>query len=317
MHYDLNLLPVFLTLMEERSVTRAAVRLGITQPALSNALNRLRDTLRDPLFIRERYGIKPTPLAEEIAPVIEAALTRLDGLILDQQEFQPAKAERLFTLAPNSYVELVLMPALIARARELAPGITFRMTTFGNDLAETGVVSGSTAMVLGRIVDPPANLVVQHLMDESLACVVRKDHPDVHDRISRKQYERLKHVNVLPPGKIGAGLFQALDKRHLKREVAVSVTHFLAVPEMLAVTDYCSILPRLICRGLERRDPRLKVVPTPVDLGTFPVQMAWHARYRHDPAHQWLRSTVAGLAREVVTGCMADPVLDEAARRRT
>jgi DNA-binding transcriptional LysR family regulator len=300
MRYDLNLLPVFLALMEERSVTRAAARLGITQPALSNSLNRLRDTLRDPLFIRERYGIKPTQLAEEIAPTIEAALAQLDDLILNQQEFQPAKAERLFTLAPNSYVELVLMPALVARMRALAPGIKLRMTAFGNDLAETGVISGTTAMVLGRIVDPPDNLVVQHLMDDGLACVVRKDHPDVRNRISREQYERLKHVNVLPPGRLRAGLFQALGQQNLKREVAVSVTHFLAVPEMLAVTDYCATLPRLICRSLER-DRRLKILPAPVDLGTFPVQMAWHVRYRHDAGHRWLRSMIGELAREMTS----------------
>ncbi|RUW65706.1 LysR substrate-binding domain-containing protein, partial [Mesorhizobium sp. M1E.F.Ca.ET.063.01.1.1] len=177
--------------------------------------------------------------------------------------------ERLFTLAPNSYVEIVLMPALVARARERAPGIKLRMTAFGNDLAETGVISGTTAMVLGRIVDPPDNLVVQHLMDDGLACVVRKDHPGVRDRISREQYEMLKHVNVLPPGRLRAGVFQALGQQNLKREVAVSVTHFLAVPEMLAVTDYCATLPKLICRSLER-DPRLKGLPTPVDLGTFP-----------------------------------------------
>ncbi|EJZ22821.1 LysR substrate-binding domain-containing protein (plasmid) [Rhizobium sp. Pop5] len=300
MRYDLNLLPVFLALMEERSVTRAAARLGITQPALSNSLNRLRETLRDPLFIRERYGIKPTQLAEEIAPAIEAALAQLDDLVLNQQEFRPAEAERLFTLAPNSYVELVVMPALVARMRELAPGIKLRMTAFGNDLAETGVVSGGTAMVIGRIVDPPDNLVVQHLMDDGLACVVRKGHPDVGDSISREQYESLKHVNVLPPGRLRVGLFQALGQQNLKREVAVSVTHFLAVPVMLAVTDYCATLPRLICRSLEG-DPRLKVLPTPVDLGTFPVEMAWHVRYRHDPAHRWLRSVIAELAKEMAT----------------
>ncbi|MBB3138830.1 DNA-binding transcriptional LysR family regulator [Rhizobium pisi] len=300
MRYDLNLLPVFLALMEERSVTRAAARLSITQPALSNSLNRLRDTLRDPLFIRERYGIRPTQLAEEIAPTIEAALAQLDDLIFNQQEFQPQSAERLFTLAPNSYVELVLMPALVARLREHAPGIKLRMTPFGNDLAETGVISGTTAMVLGRIVDPPDNLVVQHLMDDGLACVVRKDHPDVRDRISREQYEGLKHVNVLPPGRLRAGLFQALGQQNLKREVAVSVTHFLAVPEMLAVTDYCATLPSLICRRLER-DPRLKILATPVDLGTFPVQMAWHVRYRHDPAHRWLRSMIGELAKEMTS----------------
>lgn len=300
MRYDLNLLPVFLALMEERSVTRAAARLGITQPALSNSLNRLRDTLRDPLFIRERYGIKPTQFSEEIAPAIEAALTQIDNLILNQQEFQPASAERSFTIAPNSYVELVLMPALVARLREQAPGVKVRMLPFGSDLAETGVMSGATAMVVGRIVEPPANLVVQHLMDDGLACVVRADHPVIRDSISRRQYEDLKHVNVLPPGRLRAGLFQALGRHNLKRDVAVSVTHFLAVTEMLAVTDYCATLPSLICQGL-KRDPRLKVIPAPVNLGTFPVELAWHVRYRHDPAHQWLRSMIGELAKEVAS----------------
>lgn len=296
MKYDLNLLPVFVALMEERSVTRAASRLGITQPALSNSLNRLRDLLRDPLFIRERYGIKPTQLAEEIGPTIEAALVQLDEVVIHQQDFDPADAERHFLIAPNSYVELVLMPALVARLREQAPAVKLRMTPFGNDLAETGVISGTTAMVLGRIVDPPDNLVVQHLMDDGLACIVRRDHPDVGDNLSRDQYESLKHVNVLPPGRIRAGVFQALGKQNLKREVAVSVTHFLAVPEMIAVTDYCATLPMLVCRGLER-DARLKVLPAPVDLGTFPVELAWHVRYRHDPAHRWLRTAIIDTAR--------------------
>ncbi|TRO94348.1 LysR family transcriptional regulator [Glycocaulis profundi] len=286
--------------MEERSVTRAARRLGITQPALSNSLNRLRAMLRDPLFIRERYGIKPTQLAEEIAPTIEAALAQLDEVVVHQQDFDPAHAERQFLIAPNSYVELVLMPTLVARLGEQAPGITLRMTPFGNDLAETGVMSGATAMVLGRIVDPPDNLVVQHLMDDGLACVVRHDHPEVGDTLSRDLYESLKHVNVLPPGRIRAGLFQALEKQNLKRKVAVSVTHFLAVPEMIAVTDYCATLPLQICRGLQR-DPRLKVLPAPVDLGTFPVELAWHVRYRQDPAHRWLRSTIIEAAQSLST----------------
>ncbi|CDZ35584.1 HTH-type transcriptional activator NahR [Neorhizobium galegae bv. officinalis] len=296
MKYDLNLLPVFLTLMDERNVTRAAERLGMTQPALSNALNRLRETLRDPLFIRERYGMKPTQMAEELAPVVRAALSSLDEAIGGQQEFDPAVATRQFTLAPNSYVEFVLMPVVVARLRELAPGIRLRLTPFGNDLVETGAVSGATEMVLGRIVDPPDNMVVQHLMDDGLACVVRKDHPEVGDSLSQEQYERMKHVNVLPPGRMRAGLFQALQQKGLKRDVAVSVTHFLAVPEMVAVSDYCATLPRLICQRLAR-DERLKVLPAPVDLGTFPVHLAWHVRYRSDPAHRWLRSLIGDVAK--------------------
>jgi DNA-binding transcriptional LysR family regulator len=284
--------------MDERNVTRAAERLGITQPALSNALNRLRDTLRDPLFIRERYGMRPTQLAEEMAPVVRTALAQFDELILGQQQFDPAEASRLFTLAPNSYAEFVLMPEVVARLRARADGIKLRLIPFGSDLAETGAVSGSTEMVIGRITDPPDNIVVQHLMDDGLACVVRAGHPEIGDSISKEQYERLKHVNVLPPGRLRAGLFQALEQRGLRREVAVSVTHFLAVPEMIAATDYCTTLPRQICRRLAR-DPRLKILPAPADLGTFPVEIAWHVRYRHDPAHRWLRSLIAEVAKEI------------------
>jgi DNA-binding transcriptional LysR family regulator len=298
MRYDLNLLPVFIALMEERSVTRAALRLGITQPALSNALNRLRDTLRDPLFIRERYGIKPTQFAEEIAPVIIETLARLDEVLVGRQHFDPATATRQFNVAANSYVEIVLMPSIIAKLGHLAPGIKMSLTPFGNDLVETGVISGTTDMVLGRIIDPPDNLILQHLMDDGLACVVRIDHPEIANSLSREQYEQLRHVNVQPPGRLRAGVFQALERQGLRRELAISVTHFLAVPEIIAVTDYCATLPRLICNQIAR-DPRLKVVQAPVDLGTFPVEIAWHVRYRNDPAHQWFRQLLVETAAQL------------------
>jgi DNA-binding transcriptional LysR family regulator len=295
MRYDLNLLPIFVALMEERSVTRAAERVGMTQPALSNALARLRAMLQDQLFVRERYGIQPTPIALELAPMIAEALARLDDAVLGQQDFDPAKAERLLTIAPNGYVEFVLVPAIVAKLQEVAPGIKLRLTPYGNDVVETGVISGTTALVLGRIVDPPDNLVVQHLMDEGLACVVRAGHPEIGDSITREQFERLKHVNIVPPGRMRAGLFQALAQQQVKREVAVSVTNFFAVAEMIAVTDHIATLPNLICRRLAH-DPRVKVLRAPVDLGSFPVEMAWHMRYRHDPAHRWLRSLIGDVA---------------------
>lgn len=297
MRYDLNLLPIFVALMEERSVTRAAERVGMTQPALSNALSRLRLMLQDQLFIRERYGIQPTPVALELAPAVADALARLDDAVLGQQAFDPSQAERLFTIAPNGYVEFVLVPAIVARLQQVAPGIRLRLTPYGNDLVETGVVSGSTALVLGRVVDPPDNLVIQHLMDEGFACVVRAGHPEVGTTITRDQFERLKHVNIVPPGRMRAGLFQALAQQKLKRDVVISVTNFFAVAEMIAVTDYCATLPNLICRRLQH-DPRLKVLAAPVDLGTFPVETAWHVRYRHDPAHRWLRALIG----EVISG---------------
>lgn len=301
MRYDLNLLPIFVALMEERSVSRAAERFGMTQPAMSNALGRLRAMMQDQLFVRERYGIQPTPVAQALAPGIAEALAVLDDAVLGQQEFDPATAERLFTIAPNGYVEYALVPAIVARLGEVAPGIKLRLTPYGADLAATGVVSGTTALVMGRIEDPPDNLVVKHLMDEGLSCVVRSGHPEVSDHITREQFERLKHVNVMPPGRLRAGLFQALAQQQLKREVAISVTTFFAVAEMIAVTDHIGTLPRLICRRLES-DVRLTIVQPPVDLGTFPVDMGWHVRYRHDPAHRWLR----GLIRDVVRGLASE-----------
>lgn len=296
MRYDLNLLPIFVALMEERSVTRAAGRMGMTQPALSNALSRLRLMLQDQLFVRERYGVQPTPVALELAPRIAEVLAQLDDVVLGQQTFDPDQAERVFTIAPNGYAEFVLVPAVVARLQKVAPGIKLRLTPYGNDLAETGVVSGTTALVLGRIVDPPDNLVVQHLMDEGFACAVRADHPNVGDTITREQFEAMKHINIVPPGRMRAGLFQALAQQQLKRDVAISVTNFFAVAEMVAVTDYCATLPSLICKRL-MHEPRLKILPAPVDLGSFPVEMAWHVRYRHDPAHRWLRALIG----EVIT----------------
>ena len=308
MRYDLNLLPIFVALMEERSVTRAAERMGMTQPALSNALSRLRLMLQDQLFVRERYGIQPTPIALELSPLIAEALAQLDNAVLGQQAFDPVKAERLFTIAPNGYVEFVLVPAIVARLEKVAPGIKLRLTPYGNDLVETGVVSGTTALVLGRIVDPPDNLVVQHLMDEGLACAVRTDHPGVGDVMTREQFETMKHVNIVPPGRMRAGLFQALAQQQLKRDVAISVTNFFAVAEMVAVTDYCATLPSLICRRL-MHDPRLRILPAPVDLGSFPVEMAWHVRYRHDPAHRWLRALIGAVITDLTgkTAAAATP----------
>ncbi|MAF02127.1 MULTISPECIES: LysR family transcriptional regulator [Herbaspirillum] len=295
MRYDLNLLPVFVALMEERSVTRAALRLGMTQAAVSNALARLRGTLQDPLFIRERYSMRPTPKAEALAPVLASALASMDAVVLGQQAFDPARADHQVTIAPNSYVEFVLVPRLVARLSQLAPGIRLRTLNFGTDLAETGVSAGDTAMVLGRIEEAPDNLVVQHIADDGLACVVRADHPVIGNRIGKNQYERLKHVNVLPSGRLRTGVFQALQRQGLKREVVASVTHFASIPEIIAATDYCATLPRLICQRLVQ-DRRLKVLSTPVDLGSFPLHMAWHVRYRDDPAHGWLRKLVAETA---------------------
>jgi DNA-binding transcriptional LysR family regulator len=309
MSIDLNLLPVFVALMEERNVTRAAERLSMTQPALSNALRRLRDALGDSLFIRERYGIRATERAQELFPAIAAALCEIDST-LARRVFDPLTDVRSFTLAANPYAEYVLVPRLVERVHRLAPGLNLRIVPFGGELVETGAITGGTAMALGRIVDPPESLVVQKLMEDDLACVVRADHPEVGDALTRSAYERMRHVAVLPVGRLRIGLRQILEKYGIKRDVAVSVSHFLAVPELIAGTDYCATLPGMICRRLAS-DPRLRVVAAPIDLGAFPVHVGWHNRYRNDAAHHWLRNQLKEMAFEIRGGDLVqgtDPV---------
>ncbi|MDD7910782.1 LysR family transcriptional regulator [Pseudovibrio exalbescens] len=291
MRYDLNAMRTFVTLLEERSVSRAAERLGITQPALSNSLARLRELLQDPLFVRERYGMRPTEKAETIGPVIAEALRQIDGVVQAQQDFDPLSAHRHFVIAANSYVEFILIPDLMARLRELAPHISIRVIPFGASISESGLMSGDTAFALGRMVDPPDNLVVHRLFEDGLHCVVRADLPGIGDRLTKQHYENLKHVNVLPPGTLKAGLFQVLEREGLHRDLAASLTHFLSVPDLIAATDYCATLPDRVCERL-KSDPRLKIVAPPVDLGRFPVELAWHSRYRTDPAHRWLRRLI-------------------------
>ena len=179
MRYDLNLLPVFVALMEERNVTRAAERLGITQPALSNALTRLRTSCATRSSSASATACSRRQMAEELAPVIAAALARIDEVILRPAGIRPGEGGATVHHRAEQLCRVRAGAAIVARLRERAPGIRLRLTPYGTDLAETGVISGATAMVLGRIVDPPDNLVVQHLMDDGLACVVRADHPDV------------------------------------------------------------------------------------------------------------------------------------------
>jgi DNA-binding transcriptional LysR family regulator len=156
-------------------------------------------------------------------------------------------------------------------------------------------------MALGRIIDPPESLVVQTLMEDDMACVVRADHPQIGAGLTRAIYEKMRHVAVLPVGRIPIGLRQMLENHGIKRDVAVSVTHFLAVPELIAATDYCATLPRMICNRLAS-DTRLRVMAAPVELGSFPVHIGWHVKYRNDAAHHWLRSLMREMAFEMRQG---------------
>ena len=222
--------------------------------------------MQDQLFIRACDGMQPAPTTLERAPVIVEALARIDDAVLDQQDFDPATGE---DHRAEPIRRIVLAPAIIARLGEVAPGIQLHLVPYGNDPIETDVISGTTAMVLGRIVDPPDDLVVRHPMGDGFACMALANHPSLGEGSSREQFVRLRHVDALPPDRRRAGPFQALERQGLRRGLAVSVTNIPPVPEMVAVTDCRATLPCPICHRMAH-GRSLRVMPAPLALGIFP-----------------------------------------------
>ena len=290
--YDLNLLRVFDAVMEERNVTAAARRLRLSQSAVSAAVARLRALYDDELFTRARYGVVPTNRARAIAPVISQALRELDRITTGETPFDAATDSRAFTLAASGYFECVLVPELMARLAALAPHLTVEVRPLAGDMAASELGSGEIDLALGRFAEPAENLVVTELVDDDYLCVLRReDVPKRGRRLSRRAFESMSHVVVSPPGRWRTGLFQPLAKAGLTRNARLHVSHFMAVGPALLHNGGCATLPRRIAR-LFQADPRFGVLAPPVDLGSFPMQIAWHPRFRRDAVHAWLRQMI-------------------------
>lgn len=298
MKYDLNLLRVFDAVMEERNVTAAAARLSLSQSAVSSALSRLRALYGDELFLRARYGVVPTEKAHAIAPVISESLQQLDRVTLGTASFDPATAQRTFRLAASGYFECVLIPPLMALTSQLAPKVSVDVYPLSGELESGELASGRIDMALGRFAAPADHLVITELIEDDLVCLVRRDDARGRKRLSRKQFQTLPHVAVSPPGRWRTGVFRQLDKAGLTRRVQLRVSHFLAVGPAILENGVCATLPRRIAM-LFAQDRRFCVLEPPVDLGTFPTQMAWHPRYRRDSGHRWIRDLIRTLREQL------------------
>ena len=301
MKVDLNLLRVFDAVMAERNVTAAAARLGLSQSAVSAALARLRDMLGVELFVRARYGVVPTAQALEMAPKVAHALSELEQVFLDSSTFDPATAERRFAVAANAYFECILIPELMVVASTIAPKISVVVNPLAPNLQETDLANDKIDLALGRFAEPPENLVVADLLEDSFLCLVRTSDAPSDVRLSKRAFEAMKHVVVAPPGRWRTGVFQQLEQAGLKRQVLLTVSHFLATPIAVLQTGACATLPRRIAE-LYRDDDRFRLLEPPSDLGTFPLQMAWHPHHRRDAGHQWLRKLVMETCENISVG---------------
>ncbi len=304
---DLNLLVALDALLSEHSVTRAGKRIGLSQPAMSYALSRLRQLLDDPLLVRGRDGMHPTPRAKALAPQVRRILDDIRATMLSGRGFDPATDSGSFVIATNDYCGHVLVPALMQAVAANAPAVQVRIRRPGSEFPMSALEQGEFDLVLGTYPQTPASLEARPLVEDGFVCVLRRDHPllDTNQRprqedngrpqLTLDEYASMDHVLISSPSEARGVVDYELEKHGRQRRVAVYVPDFLVAPAIVARTDYVLTLAERIAASMAASHG-LHLLAPPLPLPTFTVSMVWHQRTAADPACQWLRDTLISVA---------------------
>lgn len=306
---DLNLLVALEALLTDRHVTRAAARLGLTPSAMSHALARLRATFGDELLVRTRGGMVATARGELLLVPLRRVLGEVTELVRGQGAFDPATARRDFTLATTDYVEVVLLPPLLARISAAAPGVHLRIKALERSDVAVQLESGAYDLALGASFDDSAGLRQQTLFSEAMVFLCRKGHPRIKRQPSLAAYLELRHVLVSLRGGSQSAIDARLAETGQRREVALIVPHFLAALLIVSCSDLVLTAPARIVEQLGEA-LALKVMAPPLPVPGFTVRQVWHERYHDDPAHLWLRQEIFAAAASL----RARPSKDRGAR---
>ena len=285
---DLNLLVVFDTLIAEGHATRAAERIGLTQPAVSHALNRLRALFGDPLFVRSPRGMVPTSLAQDIAPSVRSILEQVEGVLRGGRAFDPAASTRQFVLGLSDYAAFVLLPHLTACFDQEAPGVSLVVRNTSRSVGLPMLEDGTVELIAGNFPEPPTHMREELLYEEDFICAGRGDHPNLGEPLDLDRYLALRHIQVSMKGNPSGYVDAVLAEKGLKRNVAVTVGHFLMAPMLVDASDLVATEPRRLFTPLAGRLP-LRLFPPPIDIPLFRVVQTWHSRHDADSGHQWLR----------------------------
>jgi len=292
---DLNLLLVFDRLMHEGRVSRVAESLGMSQPAVSHALRRLRNVLDDELFLRSPRGMAPTPYAQQLAVPLAQALATLQEALNVRARFDPATSQRCFSLAMTDVGEIYFLPVLMDHLSRVAPGVTLRVVAVADPGLSEDMAAGRVDLALGALPRLRAGFFRQTLFRQRYVALMRAQHPLTrHAVISATRYRRATHVRVVSAG-TGHGVVEdALDRLGLSREVALTVPHYVALGQVLAHADLIATVPE---RFAERVCSPFQLQARPVSLHLPQSEIAqhWHTHLHRDPGHQWFRTRVADL----------------------
>ncbi len=289
---DLNLLHIFRAIMEERNVSRAAERLSMTQPAVSNALNRLRDLLKDDLFTRVVGGMKPTQRALDLWPSVKEALDILNTSVR-QVEFDPTTTTTTFRFAVTDSLTPHLVPRLSVTFSKIAPQAQLQFLHHSNLTSTGNLLEGELDCAVGMFPRLTNGLQAHALMTDDYVCVMRADHPLSRRPLSIESFAESVHVLMKPSG-TGAGAVDHWLGLHGKaRRIAVVVTHFHEALEIVAQTDFLSCMPRKYVDATLPEAHPVRVSDLPFETEKILYKLAWHERTTHAPDQIWFRSLVA------------------------
>ena len=295
---DLNLLLALDALLEERSVTRAARRLALTQPTVSAMLARLRKLFGDKLFVRTPHGILPTPRAAALAPALKAWLSDAHALVASEQ-FDPATSNFTASLSANDYIQSALIVPLIQRFRLEAPNARLSVRSAQLTDIPAMLADGSLDLCITTTTEIPSrDLPSRLLYEERYTGVIRDGHPMKKGAVTLEQFCRYPHVMVSPAeGRFVGPTDQALAKIGRKRRVVLSAPGFLILPEILKTDDLIAVVPERVLRG---RMEGLRTFTLPLTIPSFGVHALRHQRVHQDSAYRWLREQLALTAQTLI-----------------
>lgn len=305
---DLNLLVYLDALLSTRNVTQAAESMGISQPAMSNGLRRLRELFSDPLLIRTKEGMSPTERAEELQPLVRKIVAAVEVAVAPDKGFDPALSDRVFRLSVSDYSEGTLMPPLLRRMDSIAPNITLDILT-PSDVSYKDVEGGNVDLVINRFDDLPQSFHHRTVWQDSFSCMVSRHNPIRHN-FNLSSYLEARHVWVSKTGMgIGVGVEpsavqqlgwvdDALARLGEKRRIRLYTRHYQAAMQLAELHNLVITLPSKSAR-LQKDNPNLIILPPPFEIPEIELKMAWSPLQQHNPAHQWLRSLIAEVASEL------------------
>lgn len=292
MRLDLNLLRVLVAIHDSGSVTAAAKRLKMSQPAASSALARLRESLGDPLFVRQAEGMVPTPRAQALAGKAREVLESIDHGILRPPEFDPLSCQDEIVFCLSAIGEIVFLPALVRELRARAPAARIRSVSLAPAQLEEALRCGDVDLALGYFPDLlKAEFFQRRLFSHDLVCMVRAGHRIKGPRMTLAQFTAAEQAFV-KDGNRTQEMFEAvLAQKGIKRNIALQTSHYLSIPVVIAESDLVVVLPRTVA-NVFAGSKQVRIVKPPMEIPRYDLKMYWHGRFAKDPKAQWLRNLV-------------------------